>query len=92
MLVSWAEMPRSPGHVFYDKLQAMLIATSTRSLRCNARRNSAASRPPVVAAGPVLPHAADRLFRRHRQRAWPGMQFFSKSLTEAIWVAQAPTA
>ena len=25
MLVSWAEMPRSPGHIFYDKLQAVLI-------------------------------------------------------------------
>ncbi len=27
MLVTWAELPRSPGHVFYDKLQALLIAT-----------------------------------------------------------------
>ena len=27
MLVSWAEMPRSPGHVFYDKLQAVLIGS-----------------------------------------------------------------
>jgi transposase len=26
MLVTWAELPRSPGHVFYDKLQALLIA------------------------------------------------------------------
>ena len=26
MLVSWAELPRSPGHVFYDKLQSLLIA------------------------------------------------------------------
>src|ERR1700722_4536357 len=26
MLVSWGGMPRSPGHVFYDKLQAVLIA------------------------------------------------------------------
>jgi transposase len=26
MLVSWAEIPRSPGHIFYDKLQAVLIA------------------------------------------------------------------
>src|SRR3984893_17002178 len=26
MLVPWAELPRSPGHVFYDKLQALLIA------------------------------------------------------------------
>jgi hypothetical protein len=28
MLVSWAEMPRSPGHVFYDKLQAVQIAAA----------------------------------------------------------------
>ena len=26
MLVSWAEMPRSPGHVFYDRLQSELVA------------------------------------------------------------------
>ena len=28
MLVTWAELPRSPGHVFYDKLQAVLLASS----------------------------------------------------------------
>jgi len=27
MLMSWAEMPRSPGHAFYDKLQTLLIAS-----------------------------------------------------------------
>ena len=26
MLVTWSEQPRSPGHVFYDRLQAILIA------------------------------------------------------------------
>ena len=26
LMVSWAEMPRSPGHVFYDRLQELLIA------------------------------------------------------------------
>ncbi|MFL5332084.1 MAG: transposase [Geminicoccaceae bacterium] len=26
MLVTWAELPRSPGHAFYDRLQAELIA------------------------------------------------------------------
>jgi transposase len=26
MVVPWAELPRSPGQVFYDKLQAVLIA------------------------------------------------------------------
>ena len=25
LVVTWAEMPRSPGHVFYDRLQALLI-------------------------------------------------------------------
>ena len=25
MMVTWAEMPRSPGHVFYDRLQRVLI-------------------------------------------------------------------
>jgi len=28
MLVSWAELPRSPGHAFYDKLQTVLIAAA----------------------------------------------------------------
>ena len=27
MLVSWAELPRSPGHAFYDKLQTVLIGS-----------------------------------------------------------------
>src|SRR5215217_4890210 len=26
MLVTWAEMPRSPGHIFYDRLQVELVA------------------------------------------------------------------
>ena len=25
LMVSWAEMPRSPGHVFYDRLQEVLL-------------------------------------------------------------------
>ena len=25
MLVAWSEMPRSPGHAFYDRLQAELV-------------------------------------------------------------------
>jgi transposase len=27
LMVSWSEMPRAPGHVFYDRLQAILIAS-----------------------------------------------------------------
>jgi hypothetical protein len=29
MLVSWSEMPRSPGHAFYDKLQTVLVASDS---------------------------------------------------------------
>src|SRR3954447_21277467 len=29
MLVAWSEMPRSPGHVFYDRLQAELVAAGS---------------------------------------------------------------
>ena len=36
MLVSWVEMPRSPGHAFYDKLQGVLIAGRFRSVRGDA--------------------------------------------------------
>ena len=25
LMVSWAELPRSPGHVFYDRLQTVLV-------------------------------------------------------------------
>jgi hypothetical protein len=25
LMLSWAELPRSPGHAFYDRLQAVLI-------------------------------------------------------------------
>ena len=28
LLVTWAEMPRSPGHVFYDRLQKLLSEAS----------------------------------------------------------------
>jgi transposase len=26
LMVTWSEMPRSPGHVFYDQLQQVLVA------------------------------------------------------------------
>ena len=25
LMVGWAELPRSPGHVFYDRLQTVLL-------------------------------------------------------------------
>src|SRR3979409_1115401 len=31
MVVTWAELPRSPGHVFYDRLQSLLIGAACDS-------------------------------------------------------------
>ena len=58
-MVGWAEMPRSPGHVYYDRLQSVLIeggfdgfaAAACRC--CYAARMGAPSVPP------------GRCFRRH---------------------------
>ncbi len=25
LMIGWAELPRSPGHAFYDRLQAILV-------------------------------------------------------------------
>ena len=52
ILVSWAGLPRSPGHAFYDKLQSVLIASDFDrfvELRCAsayAPRRGRPSLPP----------------------------------------------
>ena len=33
LMVSWSEMPRSPGHVFYDRLQSVLIGAASTPLQ-----------------------------------------------------------
>ena len=58
MLVMWSELPRSPGHVFYDRLRALLIAAGfDRFLE-----QLCASHYAVVRGRPSLP--TDRYFRR----------------------------
>jgi hypothetical protein len=52
LMVGWAEMPRSPGHVLYDRLQSVLIEGSfdgfaEAACRCYyAARMGAPSVPP----------------------------------------------
>src|ERR687897_621907 len=52
MLVPWAEMPRSPGHLFYDRLQAELVAAGfdgfveDRCAPCYAAGRGRPSLPP----------------------------------------------
>jgi hypothetical protein len=52
LMVGWAELPRSPGHVFYDRLQAVLVAAGfdrfaeTRCAPYYASRQGRPSLPP----------------------------------------------
>ena len=52
MLVAWSELPRSPGHVFYDRLQAELVAAGFdgfvegQCASCYAPRRGRPSLPP----------------------------------------------
>ena len=66
-------LPKSPGHPFYRKLNELLAeAEFDRWIerRCRAvLRHRGEARPAVDPAGRVLPHAAGRLLRGHRQPA-----------------------
>ena len=71
LFVTHDKLPRSPGHVFYRKLNQLLaeggfdrwVEAAVRAVLC--RRPG----PAVGAAGRVLPHAAGRLLRGDRLAA-----------------------
>ncbi len=65
LMVSWAEMPHSPGHVFYDRLQSVLIEV-------RFDRFAEAACPPYYAVrmgAPSVPPG--RYFRMHLVSARP---------------------
>ena len=71
LMVMWSEMPRSPGHVFYDRLQEVLVGAGfdgfvEESLPSVLRQDHGRA---LGAAGSVLPHAHGRVLRGDRQRA-----------------------
>src|SRR4051812_16728844 len=57
LIVGWAELPRSPGHAFYDRLQAVLVAAGFDGFaeqRCApyyASKRGRPSLPPVGISG-----------------------------------------
>ena len=68
LMVGWAEMPRSPGHVFYDRLQSVLIEGGFDGFAEAACRSYYAARLGAAfgAAGALFPHAPGGLLRGHR--------------------------
>ena len=71
LMVSWSEMPRSPGHVFYDRLQSVLIEGGFDAFAEASCRPYYAVRmgAPSVPPGRYFPDAPGGLLRGHRQRA-----------------------
>src|SRR6059058_3329756 len=70
ILVSWAELPRSPGHAFYDKLQTVLIASDFDrfvEMQCASEYHAAADRG---GNAPGAPRAGFRLAFRDRGSRW----------------------
>src|SRR3954470_12383680 len=71
LMVTWSEMPRSPGHVFDDRLQEVLLGAGFDGFvedACQAYLRPHDGRA-LGAAGPVLPDAHGRVLRGDRQRA-----------------------
>jgi len=50
LMIGWAELPRSPGHAFYDRLQAVLIEAGLDRI--------AEVRIPTMSAGHSEPKSA----------------------------------
>ena len=70
LLVTWAEMPRSPGYVFYDRLQKLLSEAGFDAfVEQTCKPFYGKDGCTLIAAWSLFSHAHDRLFRRNRQRA-----------------------
>ena len=67
MWLLYDQLPQSQGHVFYERLQKLLHEEAfdafLEKLCALLRRKT---RPQVHPAGPLFPHAFDRLLRGHR--------------------------
>ena len=68
LMVSWSEMPRSPGHVFYDRLQLVLIEGGFDGFAEAVCQPYYAARmgAPSVPTRALLPYAPGGLLRGYR--------------------------
>src|SRR5213080_3633041 len=81
LMIGWAELPRSPGHAFYDRLQAVLVeAGFDRFAESECAPYYASER-----GRPSLPPG--RYFRMHLVGYFEG-----RSTASAGWSGAAPTA
>src|SRR5215218_6513459 len=67
LMVAWAEMPRSPGHVFYDRLQQVLVGAGFDSFVEDVCRAYSAK----TMGAPSVPPG--RSFRMHMVGSFEGI-------------------
>ena len=76
MMVLWDELPKSPGHVFYDRLQAVLVEAGFDAFveKLCKRYYAPAMGAPSLPPGRYFRMHLVGLLRGHRQRAraWSG--------------------
>ena len=86
LMVSWSEMPRSPGHVFYDRLQSVLIEGGFDAF-AEASSAGLITRPgwarPRCRPG-AIPDAPGGLLRGHRQRARSGVALLGLAFAAGV--------
>ncbi len=94
LMVTWSEMPRSPGHVFYDRLQQVLVGAGFDGFVEDACRAYYAG----TMGAPSVPPG--RYFRMHmvgyfegidservrgdRQRAWDRVALFGLAVLARV--------
>ena len=79
LMVSWSEMPRSPGHVFYDRLQSVLIeggfdAFAEASCRPYYAARMGAPSMPVNRLSILTPNRRTKLAPERHGGGCPGSQ------------------
>src|SRR3954464_4667215 len=72
LMIGWTELPRSPGHAFYDRLQAVLIEAGFdgfAAARCTPYYASKRGRPSLPPGGPVRNSVYGRAVEHQPARA-----------------------
>src|SRR5215212_2187831 len=86
LMVTWSEMPRSPGHVFYDRLQEVLVGAGFDGFVEDACRayDARTMGAPSVPPGRYFRMQHGGVLRGDRQRARDRMALFGLILVTRV--------
>ena len=90
LMIGWAELPRAPGHVFYDRLQAVLLEAGFDRFtegECAPYYASRRGRPSLPPGRYFRMHLVG-YFRGHRQRARAGVALRRQPVATRVLAAR----